>query len=74
MSSFEKSYRLSDRIFFALELALEQKDVDVAEILVDALDMSMTRQAGGGDFVERRDYPAEVEKALKIMQELRAKK
>ena len=57
-------YRLSDRIFFALQLALEQKDDALSEILVSALDLSMTRNSGGGEFVERRDYPQEVEEAL----------
>ncbi|HRC26400.1 MAG TPA: hypothetical protein PKX87_03105, partial [Alphaproteobacteria bacterium] len=55
--------RLSDRIFNALELSLAQKDVAVSELLVRALELSMTRSAGGSEFVERRDYPTEVEKA-----------
>lgn len=57
-------YRLSDRIFFALQLAVEQKDISVADTLVRALEQSMTRNSGGGEFVERRDYPPEVEKIL----------
>lgn len=71
MSEFEKSHRLSDRILVALELALEQKDADIAEILVRGLELSMTRHTGGGDFVERRDYPAEVEKAMETLRALR---
>ena len=66
--------RLSDRIFIALDLALEQKDVPVSELLVRALELSMTRSAGGVEFVERRDYPAEVEKAMKTLDELRGRK
>jgi hypothetical protein len=65
--------RLSDRILFALELALEQKDVEIAERLVFALDMSMTRNTGGGEFVERRDYPPAIEKALNKLNEIKAK-
>lgn len=61
--------RLSDRILFALELALEQQDLETAEVLTRALEMSMTRKTGGGDFVERREYPKAVDD---IMQKLRA--
>lgn len=71
MTEHEKSLRLSDRILIALELALEQKDADISEILVRALELSMTRHTGGGDFVERRDYPAEIEKAMDILRTLR---
>lgn len=39
-------YRLSDRIFFALQLAVEQKDINVADTLVHALEQSMTLQLG----------------------------
>ncbi|MBI2234202.1 MAG: hypothetical protein HYU57_04280 [Micavibrio aeruginosavorus] len=63
--------RLSDRILFALELALEQGDVSIAETLTRALEMSMTRNTGGGEFVERRDYPLAMEEAMKRLNELR---
>ncbi len=63
--------RLSDRILFALELALEQQDLETAEILTRALEMSMTRKTGGGEFVERREYPQSVET---ILQQLRVLK
>ncbi len=49
--------RLSDRIFHALKLAIEQSDTKLADALVHALELSMTRNTGGGEFVERRDYP-----------------
>lgn len=72
MNSNEKeSIRLSDRILSALELALEQGDIEIAEQLARAIDLAMTRSAGGGEFVERRDYPAEMEDALKKLAELR---
>lgn len=57
-------YRLSDRIFYALKLAVEQKDAQVANALINVLELSMTRNSGGGEFVERRDFPKEVEKLL----------
>ncbi len=65
--------RLSDRIFFALELAVEQKSIAIADALVNALEQSMTRNSGGGEFVERRDYPPEIENVLKKLRELKDK-
>lgn len=46
--------RLSDRIMTALNLAIQQNDTETAQMLRRALDMSMTRNSGGHDFVERR--------------------
>jgi hypothetical protein len=63
--------RLSDRILSSLELALQQKDLKISELLVRALEMSMTRNTGGGEFVERRDYPPEIEKAMDLLYDLR---
>ena len=56
--------RLSDRILSSLELAVEQKDVAISELLKRALDLAMTRNSGGEEFVERRMYPEEIDKAL----------
>lgn len=66
-----ESIRLSDRILSALELALEQKDIKVAEMLTKGLELAMTRNSGGGEFVERRDYPPEIEKAMDRLYDLR---
>lgn len=63
--------RLSDRILSALELALVQGDVKISETLTRALEQSMTRNTGGGEFVERRDYPPEIEAAMNKLYELR---
>ncbi len=65
--------RLSDRILSALELALEQDDLKIAELLTRALEQSMTRNTGGGEFVERRDYPPEIEEAMNRLYDLRDK-
>ncbi|MCB9988590.1 MAG: hypothetical protein H6868_04550 [Rhodospirillales bacterium] len=65
--------RLSDRILFALDLALQQGDAPISEELVKALDLSMTRNTGGGEFIERRDYPDEIEDALHRLDGLRAR-
>ena len=65
--------RLSDRILSALELALDQDDVKIAELLTSAMETSMTRNTGGGQFIERRDYPPEIEDAMDKLYELRSK-
>ena len=63
--------RLSDRIFYALKLANDQKDTKIADVLVSALDMAMTRNTGGGEFVERRDYSEDFVKELDRLQEIK---
>lgn len=63
--------RLSDRILSALELSLEQDDLKIAELLTRAMEQSMTRNTGGGEFIERRDYPPEIEKAMDKLNFLR---
>ena len=64
--------RLSDRILSALELALEQGDLKICELLTRAMEQSMTRNTGGGEFIERRDYPPEIEEAMDKLYALRA--
>lgn len=63
--------RLSDRILYALALAIEQEDVKTADALAKAIELSMTRNSGGGQFVERREYPKYIED---IMTRLKALK
>ncbi|HOO82305.1 MAG TPA: hypothetical protein PK513_07380 [Alphaproteobacteria bacterium] len=63
--------RLSDRILSALELALEQNDLKISELLTRALEQAMTRNTGGGEFIERRDYPPEIERAMDKLCSLR---
>ena len=65
--------RLSDRIMHALELSIEQKDIEISELLVKAIDMAMTRCAGGGEFVERRHYSEEFEKYLEELEWLKSR-
>jgi len=65
--------RLSDRILSALELSLQQEDIKISELLTRALEHSMTRNTGGGEFIERRDYPPEIESAMTKLYELRDK-
>ena len=65
--------RLSDRILSSLELALEQDDYKLSELLTRALELAMTRNTGGGEFIERRDYPPEIESAMSKLHDLRDK-
>lgn len=68
----EKVYhRLSDRVLEALKLALEQKDIAIAELMTRALEMSMSRNAGGRGFVERREFSQEMEAVLDKLNQLK---
>lgn len=57
----EEHVRLSDKILEALEMAVQQGDAEIAILLDHALDKSMTRNTGGGSFVERRTYTERME-------------
>lgn len=48
--------RLGDRILAALQLALDQGQLEIAEHLASALELAMTRY-GGPAAMERRDVP-----------------
>ena len=63
--------RLADRILVALQLSIEQEDKIISEILGNALEMALTRNAGGKDFVERRDLSDDVQKVLAQVEHLR---
>jgi len=56
--------RLADLILVALECAIEQRDETIAALLLQALDLSMTRGAGGPNFTERRTVPPAIARAL----------
>lgn len=71
MTLSREQIRLSDRILSALELSLEQNDLKISELLTRALEHAMTRNTGGGEFVERRDYPPEIEAAMTKLYTLR---
>ncbi len=63
--------RLSDRILYALALAIEQEDVKTADALAKAMELSMTRNSGGGQFVERREYPKYIEDMMNRLKVLK---
>jgi hypothetical protein len=72
MDSKQRSdIRLGDRILSALELALDQGDLKISELLASALDLTLTRNITPEGYVERRDYPPELEKAMIHLDELR---
>jgi len=64
---------LSDRILSALQISLQKEDLKIPELLTKAMEQSMTRNAGGGEFIERRDYPPEMEEVMGQLHELREK-
>ncbi|HBH26782.1 MAG TPA: hypothetical protein DDX54_05220 [Rhodospirillaceae bacterium] len=66
--------RLGDLILDALELAIEQRDEVVAALLLQALDLAMTRGAGGKGFTERRSMPPAIARALERLEALRRDK
>lgn len=65
--------RLSDRILFALELAVEQNDLSISQDLVTAMEKSITRASGGKNFQERRELAPEYDTVLDQYDALRAK-
>lgn len=71
MADAPTQQRLGDIILSAMNMALDQKDLAIAEVLSKALDLAMTRNAGGKGFVERRDFSDEVVDALTKLQELK---
>ena len=63
--------RLSDRILFALELAVEQGDLNISEDLVAAMEKAITRATGGKDFTERRTLAPEYDAVLTQFDDLK---
>lgn len=66
--------RLSDRILFALELAVEQGDIQIADDLVSAMEKSITRATGGSNFQERRELAPEYDAVLSQYDEMKEAK
>jgi len=62
--------RLGDRILSALELSLEQNELEIAECLARALELSLTRFGGPG-VVEKRDAPEGLDAAFARLEALR---
>lgn len=62
--------RLGDRILVALDLALEQRHLEVAEHLARALEEALTR-FGGPDAVDHRDLSTGMIQAFERLSALR---
>ncbi|MGQ9365211.1 hypothetical protein [Azospirillum sp. ST 5-10] len=62
--------RLGDRILHALELALDEEDLEVSEHLARALEETLTRFGGAGR-TERRGLPAGMLDAFERLDRLR---
>ena len=52
-------------------LALEQEDLEIADSLRSSLELARTRNTGGGEFVERRNYPERIQKAMDTLKALK---
>lgn len=63
--------RLSDKILAAFTQACDQRENDVAELLVRALDLTLTRQAGD-DKKDHRNELGQVAEAYARLKALRA--
>jgi len=62
--------RLGDRIVYALELALDQGDLEISELLGKALETALTRFGGPGA-VDKRDVPEAILTAFDRLDRLR---
>lgn len=63
--------RLSDVILVGLNMAIAQKDTATADILLRALEVSLTRYSGGPNFTERRTYPPAITEAIAALEALK---
>lgn len=54
----EYTRRLSDKILFAFNQACDQRYFDVAEVLLRALELALTRQGGRGNVDHRQNLQA----------------
>jgi len=50
--------RLSDKILMAFNQACEQRAVEVAELLMQALELALTKEGGPGKIDNRKDLEA----------------
>lgn len=66
----ERARRLSDKILAAFTQACEQGELDVAELLLQALDLNLTREAQGQRPDQRREF-GQVTEAYARLKELR---
>ena len=65
--------RLGDRILAALDLAIDQQELEIAEQLWRALELALSRY-GGPDAFEKRDPPSRLDAVLDRLLTLRQAK
>jgi hypothetical protein len=58
--------RLSDKILAAFDQACERKELDVAELLVKALETTLTRIGGKGSVDQRQELGPVIEAYAKL--------
>ena len=58
--------RLSDKILSAFDQACQRRELDVAELLVKALELTLTRSGGKGNVDKRREFGPVVEAYAKL--------
>lgn len=66
----ELDRRLGERILQALEMALDQQELEIAEHLATALELSLTRFGGPGA-IDKRLMPPGLEPAFQRLKALR---
>jgi len=66
--------RLSDKLFSAFQQACEQDDVEVAEIILHALELVLTREQGEAAKSERRTDTGPVVEAYGRLKALKSKR
>ncbi|MFY8094046.1 MAG: hypothetical protein ACOVN0_11270 [Niveispirillum sp.] len=62
--------RLGDRILAALDLAIDQQELEIAEQLWRALELALSR-FGGPDAIEKREPPSHLDEVLDRLLALR---
>ncbi len=62
--------RLGDRILHALELAVEQEELEIAESLARALELTLTR-FGGPNRIDKRAAPEGLDETYARLEALR---
>jgi hypothetical protein len=70
MDSERYTRRLSDKILWAFDQAIETEAVDIAGVLMQALELALTREGGLGFSDKRRDFE-QVSEAYERLREKR---
>jgi hypothetical protein len=69
MTQEQTHRRLSDKLFVAFQQACDQGDIEIAETILRALELALTRE--GGKNADRRDDTGPVVEAFGRLEELK---